>query len=78
MTVTKWAVLSPHHWNTYAAAETVAADYLKKNGNEWELIGICAEGGIDLAQFMKTYYYGQVMGWTRVSLFADWITGNSR
>jgi hypothetical protein len=50
----------------------------RKNGNDWELIGICAEGGIDIAQFMKTYYYGQVMGWTRVSLFADWISSNSK
>lgn len=47
----------------------------RKNGNDWELIGICggAGGGIDLAQFMKTYYYGQIMEWTRVAAFTEWI-----
>lgn len=50
----------------------------KENGNDWELIGICSGEGIDLEQFIKTYYYGQVMGWTRVSLFANWISSNTK
>lgn len=45
-------------------------------GNDWELIGICGGGGggVNLEQLMKTRsYYGQTMGWTRVSLFTSWI-----
>jgi hypothetical protein len=45
----------------------------RKSGKAWELIGICSETRFDLEQFKKTGYYGQTMGWTRVSVFADWI-----
>lgn len=37
------------------------------------LIGICHGGGVLLSQFIKTQYYGQVMEWTRVSVFISWI-----
>lgn len=44
------------------------------NNDEWELIGICTGGGVDFKQLIKTGYYGQKGGWTRVSVFNDWIT----
>jgi len=46
-----------------------------KNG-EWELIGICPSAGVNMKQFYKTGYYGQIMNWHRVSVFADWIEKN--
>lgn len=46
--------------------------YRQKNKN-WELIGICAGGGVDVQQLLVTGYYGQTMGWTRVSPFNNWI-----
>ncbi len=45
----------------------------RKKGREWELLGICSGSGIDLDQFLKTFYYGQLMEWTRVSAFTKWI-----
>jgi hypothetical protein len=50
----------------------------RKTGKEWALIGICTGGGIDYNQFMKTFYYGQIMEWTRVSAFAKWISVQSK
>lgn len=40
---------------------------------KWELIGICAGGGVDVQQLLATGYYGQTMEWTRVSPFHSWI-----
>ena len=45
----------------------------RENNEKWELIGICSGGGTDLKQLMKTGYYGQIMEWTRVSAFTEWI-----
>ncbi|MEI6090807.1 MAG: trypsin-like serine protease [bacterium] len=45
----------------------------RQNGNEWELIGIGPGGGTNVDVFRKTGYYGQIMEWRRVSVFADWI-----
>lgn len=45
----------------------------RNNGKEWELIGICSGGGIDIGQLMKSGYYGQTMEWTRVAVFTKWI-----
>lgn len=42
----------------------------------WRLAGIASGAPIDLAQLKKTGYYGQIMEWTRVSVFADWIKQN--
>jgi hypothetical protein len=50
----------------------------RKNGDDWELIGICSGAGIDFAQFMKTYYYGQIMEWTRVAAFTPWIDEHTK
>lgn len=41
--------------------------------NKWELIGICSSSNTDIDQLMKTGYYGQMMEWSRVSVFTDWI-----
>lgn len=48
------------------------------NNNEWELIGITSGGGIELEQFMKSFYYGQIGSWTRVSALHEWIIENMR
>lgn len=45
----------------------------RQAGQEWELIGICARGGVNVDQLNKTGYYGQTMEWTRVSIFNSWI-----
>jgi secreted trypsin-like serine protease len=45
----------------------------KQTGNEWFLVGICSGGQTDIKQLMKTGYYGQIMDWTRVSAFTQWI-----
>lgn len=43
-----------------------------KNG-QWELVGICAGGGINIETLLKTGYYGQIMDWTRVAIYASWL-----
>lgn len=45
----------------------------RKGKEGWELVGIVSGGGIDGEQFLKTWYYGQVSVWTRVSAFQKWI-----
>lgn len=45
----------------------------RNNAGGWQLIGILTGGGTDVDQLVKFGYYGQVMQWTRVSLFYDWI-----
>ncbi|NLN96717.1 MAG: trypsin-like serine protease [Bacteroidales bacterium] len=45
----------------------------RKKKNQWELIGICTGGGVNVEQLIKTGYYGQTMEWTRVSVFTEWI-----
>lgn len=44
---------------------------LKKN--KWELVGICTSVKTDYGSFLSDGYYGGTMGWTRVSLFNQWI-----
>ncbi|MDP2209281.1 MAG: trypsin-like serine protease [Bacteroidota bacterium] len=46
--------------------------FRQKNG-KWELIGICSGYGTNVQQLIKSGYYGQIMGWTRVSVLIDWI-----
>lgn len=46
--------------------------FIKKD-NMWKLIGICSGSGADFDQFIKSGYYGQIMEWTRVSAFNNWI-----
>lgn len=50
----------------------------RKKGSRYELIGICSGMTTDLTQFKKTGYYGQIMEWTRVSVFSEWIIENLR
>jgi hypothetical protein len=50
----------------------------RKDGKRWNLIGICSGSGIELGQFMKSFYYGQIMEWTRVSAFTGWIETNMK
>lgn len=44
-----------------------------KKDEEWKLIGVFSSTMYDINRMAKTDYYGQIMGWTRVSLFADWL-----
>ena len=43
------------------------------NNGKWELIGICSGTGTEVERLIKTGYYGQLMEWTRVSPFVNWI-----
>lgn len=45
----------------------------RKEKGKWELIGICSGSGIEVNRLLKTGYYGQVMNWTRVSVFSEWL-----
>jgi secreted trypsin-like serine protease len=45
----------------------------RKKANKWQLIGICSGSSTDIDQLMKSGYYGQIMAWTRVSVFNNWI-----
>lgn len=36
-----------------------------------------AGGGIELEQFMKSFYYGQIASWTRISALHEWILENT-
>ncbi|MBK8640711.1 MAG: trypsin-like serine protease [Saprospiraceae bacterium] len=46
----------------------------RNKNNAWELIGICSGSGVDINQLMKSGYYGHTMEWTRVSLFTNWLS----
>lgn len=46
--------------------------------NEWQLLGICSGNETDLDQFQETGYYGEIMSWTRVSAFYNWIQENTK
>jgi secreted trypsin-like serine protease len=50
----------------------------RRKNNNWELIGTCFGGGVDINQLIKSGYYGQTMQWTRVSVFAKWINQQTR
>lgn len=45
----------------------------RKKEKKWELIGICSGAGIEIEQYKKSKFYGQIMEWTRVSAFTKWI-----
>jgi hypothetical protein len=45
----------------------------RKNGDHWELIGICSGSSYNVRRLLKFGYYGEIMTWTRVSAFKDWI-----
>jgi hypothetical protein len=77
---------APHHknCNKTGSDKPCALEYICSGGDSggglfrktktgWQLVGICAGSGVDIMQFQQTGYYGQIMAWTRVSVFADWI-----
>ncbi|MAX79954.1 MAG: hypothetical protein CL843_07245 [Crocinitomicaceae bacterium] len=45
----------------------------RQKNEEWELIGICSGGGVNVDQLIKSGYYGQIASFTRVSTFYNWI-----
>jgi secreted trypsin-like serine protease len=57
---------------TVSGGDSGGGLFRKKEG-KWELIGICASSETNFGQLSKTGYYGEIMGWTRVSVFADWV-----
>jgi Trypsin len=70
--------------NQYGSAKPLALEYIcasgdsggglfRKNGNDWELIGICATTAIEATRFQKFGYYSQTMGFTRISALLPWI-----
>lgn len=48
----------------------------KRSGRKWTLLGICKGTKFDHSQFEKTKHYGQIMRWTRVLAYKDWINKN--
>ena len=42
-------------------------------GNKLYIAGIAISGGQTAENVLKTGYYGNIMGWTRVSAFSSWI-----
>ncbi len=48
----------------------------KKSGQDWTLVGICKGYEFDHRQFQKTKHYGQIMRWTRVLPYEEWINKN--
>jgi hypothetical protein len=47
--------------------------FKKSSSHLSELLGICTNAPTNITQLMKTGYYGQIMGWTRISAFHSWI-----
>jgi hypothetical protein len=45
----------------------------REKGGKWELIGICHRSTMTVELLVKYGYYGEIMRWTRVSAFRDWI-----
>jgi hypothetical protein len=45
---------------------------------QWELVGICSGANTNIETLMITGYYGQTMQWTRISVFDNWISANTR
>ncbi|RYZ30120.1 MAG: trypsin-like serine protease [Sphingobacteriales bacterium] len=45
----------------------------RQKGKEWELAGICSRTAIDINLLTRIGYYGHTAGYTRVSVFQDWI-----
>lgn len=58
------------------AAGDSGGGLFKKSGQNWTLVGICKGSEFDHRQFQKTKHYGQVMRWTRVLPYNQWINKN--
>jgi hypothetical protein len=48
----------------------------KQEDGVWYLIGICSGSQMDVNKLMQTGYFCQVMDWTRVSPFSEWISSS--
>jgi hypothetical protein len=70
--------------NQYGSSVPLALKYIcaggdsggglfRRNGNDWELIGICATTSIEAIRLQKFGYYSQTMGFTRISALLPWI-----
>ncbi len=57
---------------TCAGGDSGGGLFRQKNGT-YELIGICAGATTNMQTIVKDGYYGGLMHWTRIAVFADWI-----
>lgn len=57
-----------------AAGDSGGGLFRENDKNEMELIAINKGTEFDHRQFQKTIHYGQIMRWTRLAPFQDWIT----
>ena len=57
-----------------AAGDSGGGLFRENDKNEMELIAINKGTEFDHRQFQKTKHYGQIMRWTRLAPFEDWIT----
>lgn len=60
-----------------SGGDSGGALFRQVNGS-WELIAICSGTPVNVKQLLATGYYGQIMEWTRLSVFADWIKTNTK
>ncbi len=49
-----------------------------KKDNQWKLLGICSGSHNEINSDDDFVYYGQIMSWTRVSAFYNWIKENTK
>lgn len=59
-----------------AAGDSGGGLFREISKGNWELIGICKGNEFNHKQFQKTIHYGQIMRWTRIAPFQEWISKN--
>ncbi len=75
--------------NKMGSAKPLPLEYICSGGDsggalfrqvkdKWELIAICSGASTNVEQLLATGYYGQIMEWTRLSVFSDWIKANTK
>lgn len=80
---------SDNNCNKFGSAIPRPLEYMASGGdsggglfrnlnNKWELVGILAMSKTNSNTIMKYGYYSQLMCWTRVSSFGDWIKENTK
>lgn len=62
---------------TWAGGDSGGGVFMQTNG-QWLLCGTITGTTTDVAQLLKTGYYGQQLQFTRLSVFAEWIRGVMR
>ncbi|MBL7933006.1 MAG: trypsin-like serine protease [Bacteroidia bacterium] len=60
-----------------SGGDSGGALFRQVNGT-WEVIAICSGTPVNVEQLLSTGYYGQIMEWTRLSVFSDWIKANTK